>query len=344
MPELRRGPITDRWVIIAPERAKRPSDYHTEGNDKSERSPHNCPFCPGNEEMTPPEIHRITGEDGSWRVRVVPNKFPAMQDYPELGRTAVNGIYDRMNGIGTHEVVIETPSHDQEIPDLPVEQVKLIVDAYVLRLQELMKNDWYRYVLLFKNHGKRAGASLSHPHSQIIATPVIPRQVRDRLQTAREYYERKERCLFCDVMLMELKSGERIIEATDEFVVFTPYDSRFPFELVIYPRKHAHEFTQICEEQRWALARILKRTLFRLNRLLGDPPYNLVLHNSPNPIPRPGKPGYWATLQYDYHWRIAIIPRLTTVAGFEWGTGLYINPMPPEDAARYLREVEVPED
>ena len=343
MPELRRGPITDRWVIIAPERAKRPSDYKTEA-EQNGVNPENCPFCPGNEEMTPPEIYRVTGDDGNWRVRVVPNKFPAMQDYPELGRTAVDGIYDRMHGVGAHEVVIETPFHNKEIPDLPVEQVKLIVDTYVLRLRELMKNDWYRYVLLFKNHGRRAGASLTHPHSQIIATPIIPRRVRDRLETAREYYEQKERCLFCDVMLMELKSGERIIEATDDFVVFTPYDSRFPFELVIYPRKHAHEFTQICDKQRWAFARILKRTLFRLKKLLGDPPYNLVLHNSPNPIPRPGKPGYWATLQYDYHWRVAIIPRLTTVAGFEWGTGLYINPMPPEDAARYLREVEVPDE
>ncbi len=343
MPELRRGPIADRWVIVAPERAKRPSDFLTPKEKPNGLTPDKCPFCAGNEDKTPPEIYRASRSDGSWQVRVVPNKFPAMHDYPELGRTAVNGFYDRMNGVGTHEVIIESPEHDKEIPDLPLEDVKTIIDTYVLRLQELKKNDWYRYILLFKNHGKRAGASLSHPHSQIIATPVVPRLVRDKLQAARTYYEKKERCLFCDVMLMELQSGERIIEETDDYVAFTPYASRFPFEITIMPKKHAHDFADICDEQRQSLALILKHTLYRLKELLGDPPYNLVLHNAPNPIPRAGKPGYWATLQYDYHWRIAIIPRLTTVAGFEWGTGFYINPVPPEHATRYLREVEMPE-
>ncbi len=343
MPELRRGPINNRWVIVAPERAKRPSDFLSNGSDENGQPPENCPFCPGNEAQTPPEIYRTSDADGAWQVRVVPNKFPAMHEYSELGRTGIAGFYDRMNGVGTHEVVIETPGHYKEISDLSVEHVKMIVDTYALRLQELMKNDWYRYVLLFKNHGKKAGASLTHPHSQIIATPIVPLRVHDLLQTARSYYERKERCLFCDVMLAELDCEERIIEATDDFVAFAPYDSRFPFEISIYPRKHAHEFTDIQQEQRWEFARIVRRTLFRLKALLGDPPYNIVFHNSPNPIPRPGKPSYWTTLQYDYHWRVAIIPRLTTVAGFEWGTGFYINPMPPEDAARYLREVETPD-
>jgi len=295
----------------------------------------------GNEDKTPPEIYRASGEDGSWQVRVVPNNFPAMHDYPQLGRATVDRFYDHMNGVGTHEVIIESPEHEKEIPDLPLEDVKTIVDTYALRLQELKKNDCYHYILLFKNHGKKAGASLSHPHSQIIATPIVPQLVRDELQETRAYYEKKECCLFCDVMAMELQSGERIIEETADYVVFTPYASRFPFEISIYPRKHAHDFSNIRDEQRRDLARILKRTLFRLKRLLGDPPYNLVLYNSPNPIPRHGKPGYWTTLQHDYHWRVVIMPRLNTVGGFEWGTGLYINPMPPEEAARYLREVKV---
>lgn len=343
MPELRRGPIGNRWVIIAPERAKRPSDFASPEQEANGMTPEKCPFCAGNEDKTPPEIYRASTADGSWQVRVVPNKFPAMHDYPELGRSAVDGFYDRMNGVGTHEVIIESPEHEKGIPDLPLEDVKTIVDTYALRLQELKKKDWYRYILLFKNHGKRAGASLSHPHSQIIATPIVPQLMRHELQRARAYYEKKERCLLCDVMVMEIQSGKRIIEETEEFVAFAPYASRFPFEITIMPKKHAHDFADICDEQRREFARILKSTLYRLKKLLGDPPYNLVLHNSPNPIPRPGKPGYWATLQYDYHWRVSIIPRLTTVAGFEWGTGFYINPMPPEDAARYLKEVEVPD-
>ncbi len=344
MPEFRRGPINDRWVIIAPERAKRPSDYKQKGPEQPAQPPESCPFCPGNEEKTPPEIYRAQDSEGIWQVRVVPNKFPALSDYPDLGRTAVEGIFDRMNGIGTHEVIIETPEHTKEIPDLSIEQIKLIVDTYILRLSKLRENDFYRYVLLFKNHGKEAGASLTHPHSQIIATPIVPSHVREMLQAAKAYYEQKERCLFCDMLLTELRAGDRIIEVTDEYIVFTPYDSRFPFEMMIYPRVHSHEFTEMDEKTRWGLARALKRTLYRLKALLGDPPYNLVLHNSPNPVPRPGKPEYWFTLPYDYHWRMEVIPRLTRVAGFEWGTGFYINPMPPEDAARYLREVEIPED
>jgi len=341
MPELRRGLIANRWVIVAPERAKRPSDFLLETKKTNGESPSCCPFCVGNEDKTPPEIYRALSEDKSWQVRVVPNKFPAMGDYSELGRTTVGGFYDRMNGVGTHEVIIEGPEHDKGIPSMSLEHVKTIVKTYAMRLQELARNDYYRYVLLFKNHGKQAGASLSHPHSQIIATPIIPWLVRSNLQEACAYYEKKQRCLFCDVIRMELQSGERIIEETANYVVFTPYASCFPFEISIYPKEHAHNFADIRDEQQWDLAGILKRTLFRLKQLLRDPPYNLVLHNSPNPISRHGKREYWATLQHDYHWSVVIIPRLTTAAGFEWGTGLYINSMPPEEAARYLREVKV---
>ena len=338
MPELRRGPITDRWVIIAPERARRPTDYRSEPPEKDD--PEKCPFCPGHEHMTPPEIYRVPAGEGGWAVRVVPNKFPALASYPELGREAVGGFFDRMNGVGAHEVVVETPDHEKDLADLPLEHVVRVVETYVYRLRELMANTWHRYVLLFKNHGPQAGASLSHAHSQIIATPVTPRDVRDRLEAARDYYHKKERCIFCDMLLAELRLGERIVEEVDGYVVWAPFDSRFPFEVHIYPRYHAHDFTGMSPQQIRGLARALKRTLGRLKALLGDPPFNFVLQNAPNPVPRPGRPDYWATLQYDYHWHIEIIPRLTQVAGFEWGTGFYINPMPPEDAARYLREAE----
>ncbi|MEW5825971.1 MAG: galactose-1-phosphate uridylyltransferase [Candidatus Bipolaricaulota bacterium] len=340
MPELRRGPTSNRWVIVAPERAKRPSDFERKASpaETPERAA-TCPFCLGNEAMTPPEIARISGPQG-WRVRVIPNKYAALHDYHELGRESVDGVFDRMHGVGAHEVVIETPDHNAGIPEMSEDQVKLVVDAYISRIIDLMRNPWFRYVLLFKNHGREAGASLAHPHSQIIATPIVPQEVRNSLQTARAYYEKKERCLYCDIMLGELRSGERIVDDTDGYVVWAPYDSRFPFELVIYPKMHSHDFTSLSQEQRWGLARALIRTLGRLKALLGDVPYNFVLKTAPNPVLRPGRPGYWSTLPYDYHWRIAILPRLTQVAGFEWGTGFYINPMPPEDAARYLRETQ----
>ncbi len=342
MPELRRAPTSNRWVIVAPERAKRPSDFERKPDPHATvERPDGCPFCAGNEAMTPPEIYRIAGPSG-WRVRVIPNKFPALQDYRELGRESVDGVFDRMHGVGAHEIVIETPDHALGIADMSEEQVKLVIDAYIVRIQDLMKNPWFRYILLFKNHGKEAGASLAHPHSQIIATPIVPQEVRNSLVTARAYYEKKERCLYCDVMLGEIRSAARIVEEVDGHVVWAPYDSRFPFELVVYPKAHSHDFTTLSVEQRYGLARTLIRTLGRLKALLGDVPFNFVLKTAPNPVPRPGRPGYWSTLPYDFHWRIAILPRLTQVAGFEWGTGFYINPMPPEDAARYLREVSLP--
>lgn len=347
MPELRRGPITNRWVIIAEERGKRPSDFIAEeGDESSKSSSAGCPFCPGNEGKTPPEIFAVRDSGGpnspGWRVRVIPNKYPALRTYDELGRAGL-GPFDRMNGIGAHELVIESPEHDTDLAEMPVEQVKLVIDVFVQRMHELMKNDWFRYILLFKNHGVKAGASLTHPHSQIIATPVLPREVEERLKAAKRYYEEKERCIFCDLMIQELALGDRLIEERDGYIVWSPFDARFPFELDIFPRYHMHDFTLMDGAQRLGLARVLKRTLLRLKRLLHDPPYNIVLQTSPNPVPRPGKPGYWATLQYDYHWHIEILPRLTRVAGFEWGTGFYINPMPPEEAARYLREVQLPE-
>ncbi len=341
MSELRRGPIAEKWVIIAPVRGKRPFDYDKERRESPISDPSTCPFCTGKEDLTPREIHRVDGPDGRWLIRVVTNKFPALQSYDDRGRQAVEGFFDRMNGVGAHEVIIESPNHNSRIPDLSVEHVRLILDTYVDRLRALMENPWHRYVLLFKNHGPEAGASLSHPHSQMIATPITPREVRDGLETARNYFERKERCIFCDILSGETRAGVRVVEQSNGYVVLAPYAARFPFELIVYPCEHSHDFTTISGEQRDGLAVTLKRTLGRLGALLGDIPYNFVLQTAPNPIPRVGKPGYWKTLQYDYHWRIEIIPRLTKVAGFEWGTGLYINPVPPEEAARRLREAEI---
>jgi len=338
VPELRRDPLNGRWTIVAPERGKRPSDYLSQEEDSEERTPDNCPFCPGNEHMTPPEIYRLNGEDERWQVRVVPNKFPALQDYPQLNHTTQGKVFERMNGVGAHEVVIDSPEHTRDIPDLPLGQVEAIVDTYILRLKKLMSTSAHRYVLLFKNHGKAAGASLAHPHSQIIATPLIPSEVQTRLKSSSAYYEEHNRCLLCDLIAEELRVGERVIEEANGYVVVAPYASRFPFEMRISPRVHAHDFTALNKDERQGLAQLLQRTLARLKGLLNDPPYNIILQTAPNSVLME-EPTAVATLADYYHWHIEIIPRLTTMAGFEWGSGAFINPTPPEVAARYLREV-----
>lgn len=357
MAELRRGPITNRWVIIAKERSKRPSDFVSVREDSlgiepvevevAPLAPPDCPFCMGNERMTPPEIYAVRENPQpngpGWQIRVVPNKYPALVPGSDLGRAGI-GFFDMMNGVGAHEVVIESPNHYADLTNLPLDHVKKVIDVYIGRMRDLMGDKRFRYILLFKDYGERAGASLSHPHAQIIATPVTPRAVRDRLRAAKEYYEQKERCIFCDVMIQEMALGDRIVDKTDNYLVWSPFDSRFPFEVHIFPCYHSHDFTTIDDPQREELARVLRRTLWRLKKLLNNPSYNLMVQTSPNPVPRPGKPGYWATLQYDYHWSIEIIPRLTRIAGFEWGTGFYINPTPPEEATKYLQQVQLPEE
>jgi len=341
VPELRRDPVNSRWAIIAPERGKRPSDYLYKEEGSEERTPENCPFCPGNEHMTPPEIYRLNGEDGRWRVRVVPNKFPALQDYPRLDLTRKGEVFESMNGVGAHEVVIDSPEHTRDIPDLLLEQIESIVDTYVLRLKALMENKAYRYVLLFKNHGKAAGASLAHPHSQIIATPLIPSEVQARLQSSKAHYKEHNRCLLCDLTAEELRVGERIIEEANGYVVVAPYASRFPFEMRISPRVHAHDFTTLSKDERQGLAQLLQRTLARLKGLLNDPPYNIILQTAPNPVLMEEQSCAQISLADYYHWHIEIIPRLTTMAGFEWGSGAFINPTPPEAATRYLRDTDL---
>ncbi|RJP73656.1 MAG: DUF4931 domain-containing protein [Candidatus Zixiibacteriota bacterium] len=343
MPELRHDPIQKRWVIIATERGRRPSDFV-----KSEPPPISgfCPFDEGNEDKTPPEVlaFRRPGtapDTPGWDVRVVSNKFPALRIEGDLDRAA-DGIYDKMNGIGAHEVVIETPQHDLNLADQPVEQFTNIMLAAQMRLTDLMRDLRFRYVLIFRNHGTTAGASLAHPHTQIIATPVTPRTVSMELDSAREHYHAKERCLFCDIIRQEMKQGIRVISEVDGMISFTPFASRFPFEVFVMPIQHSHDFAELNQDGLTALSKCLKDTLLRLKLALDDPPYNFMLHTAPNTRTAARRPGHWLTLPFDYHWHFEITPRLVKVAGFEWGTGFYINPTPPEDAARYLREIVIP--
>jgi len=342
MPELRFDPIRRRWSIIAPERAFRPKDFAIEKEKINEEN--NCDFCEGNESKTPKEVFSIRKEgtppnSPGWRVRVVPNKYPALRVEGGLIRKG-EGIFDFVSGIGAHEVIIETPHHKKQLQDMDPKEVVDILKAYKERYIDLAKDMRFRYILVFKNYGKEAGASLYHSHSQIIATPIIPIAVSLELEAAKDYYGRKERCIFCDLIEQELSYNRRIVYKSEKFIVWCPFASSFPFETWIFPLIHRHEFIQMDEEEINDLSFVLKDVLERIKILLKNPPYNFVIHTAPIPRKRPGRSHYWETLPYDYHFHIEIIPRITLIAGFEWGSGFYINPVLPEEAARYLREIK----
>ena len=335
MPELRKDPITNRWVIISTDRAKRPSDFVRESVEI--RGKGVCPFCYGNEEKTPPELLTY-GRDGSgpntpgWSVRVVPNKFPALGIEGDLDRTG-EGLFDRMNGIGAHEVVVETPDHNATLARLSEKQVQEVLFAFRDRMLDLKNDKRFRYILIFKNYGDAAGASLEHTHSQLIALPIVPKHVREEVDNSKRYYGEKERCIFCDMIRQEREDGLRVITETPEFIALAPYAPRFPFEVWMLPKQHSSSFENNQSPVFASLARTLKDCLARQEAVLNNPAYNLMLHTSP--IGEETNP--------HYHWHIEIIPKLTKVAGFEWGTGFYINPTPPEESARFLREAQIEE-
>lgn len=331
MPELRRDPIIGRWVIISTERARRPSDFKKESETPGGAA---CPFCPGNEKLTPPEILAFGPADRQrntpdWRLRVIPNKFPALAIEGGLNRQG-DGMYDKMNGIGAHEVIIESPDHTAKLQDLSARQVEEVLWAYRDRIIDLKRDVRLEYILIFKNQGASAGATLSHPHSQLIATPVVPKRVREEVNGARQYFEYKERCVFCDIIKQEMSIGQRVVAENDGFIAICPYASRFPFEVWVLPKAHDSDFEDIQHHEAVNLAQMMKDVLRKIDGVLDVPSYNYLLHNAPlkeSHLPH-------------YHWHIEIMPRLTKVAGFEWGTGFYINPVSPEEAAKYLREAE----
>ncbi len=343
MSELRHDPVQKRWVIIAAERVMRPHDFPKPTLET--RQVRTCPFCWGNEDKTPPEIFSIRPDNSApntpgWNLRVIPNKFPALKVEGAINRMGL-GLYDKMDGIGAHEVIIETPDHNAHLGEMPKEHVVNIFKVFRDRIADLHKDQRLRYVLIFKNYGEPAGASLAHPHTQLIATPITPRTVAAELESARDHYLAKERCLFCDIINQEVALKERIVLSTDKYIAICPYASRFPFEIWLLPRQHLYDFSLLNDEDISSLTDAMQVILHRLRVSLDDPPYNFVLHTSPNyNVPRPGRPNYWQTLPYDWHWHFEIIPRLTKVAGFEWGTGFYINPTPPEVAAEFLTKVQ----
>ena len=333
MPELRKDPVTGRWVIISTERRKRPSDFRVERHQVLRDE--YCPFCAGREDLTPPEVFAYRSNGGGpngpgWDLRVVPNKFPALQVEGGLDREG-EGMFDRMNGIGAHEVIIETPDHGKTLATMSEGEIERVLSAFRERVRDLKQDRRFRYILLFKNHGGPAGATLEHSHSQLIALPIVPDFVREEVEGARHHFADKERCVFCDIVHQELAAGQRIILENADIVALAPYAPRFPFETWLVPRRHGSRFEEAAQHEYQSLARLLKALLLRVNRALESPSYNLIVHSSP----------FSEETSEFYHWHLELMPRLTKVAGFEWGSGFYINPTPPEDAAQYLREIAI---
>lgn len=333
MPELRRDPVIGRWVIISSSRGKRPGNLEIQQDFPQGGT---CPFCPGSEDKTPPEIlaYYNNGREkdkSGWWVRVIPNKFPALEIEGGLDRVG-DGMYDRMNGVGAHEVIIETPNHDQPLHDHEVNRLEDVFWAFRDRIVDLSKDPRLEYIMVFKNHGAAAGASLQHPHSQLIAIPMVPIRVKEEVQGSKTYFDHKERCVYCDMIRQEIAQGHRLVAQNKDFVAFAPFASRFPFELWIVPLRHSSDFQDIQKTEVNSLASMMKLVLGKHHRLLDNPPFNFILHTGPLKNPK---------LNY-FHWYIEIIPKLTKVAGFEQGTGFYINPTPPEEAAKFLRDTPFP--
>lgn len=331
MPELRHNVLTREWVIIATERAKRPQDFVKKSKDKKAIPSYvdTCPFCPGNEKMTPPETHVVPGTSG-WRVRVTPNKFAAVSYEAGLHRS-FQGIRRTVSGVGIHEVIVETPDHSKITALLQDDEVECIIQTYLNRFLFASADPRVEQVTLFKNHGEAAGTSLEHPHSQMIATPVITAQFRDRLINSLKHFDEFGECLFCRVLEQEVKEGTRLILETEHFVSFVQFAALTPFSILIMPRRHMACFAEIKDAEAAGLAHALRVTLAKLYYGLENPDFNYTVRTAP--------------LEYSgakyHHWYLSIIPRLTKVAGFELGSGMFINASLPEENASFLRGVEI---
>ena len=328
MAELRKEPVTRMWVVTITDHPKGPSDYLSFKPPYRFHEPEGpCPFCPGNEPMTPPQTFSIGRDGGGWAVRVIPNKFPFFHIEGDFNRRP-EGMYDLMEAVGAHEIVIETPEHHQNLSTLETDQIGLILLAYRERLIDLEKDQRFQQFLMIKNY---PGVFNRHPHSHLMALPVIPRRIDEEIWGTMDYYKRKERCIYCDIVKEEISLGKRVVLETAHFLVFSPFASRFPFETWIIPKAHSSDFHTIDKEKAEDLSVVIQSLFRRFYQLLSDPPYSLTFHTSPvqTRFHRP-----------EYHWHIETRLRVGLREGFEWGTGFFVNPTPPEDAAAYLREVE----
>lgn len=329
MPEFRQNLATKEWVIIAPGRVKRPLDLVEPGKKHDTFPSHDkhCPFCPGNEEQTPEAVYR-SPERGNWKLRVVPNKFAALQSDLATTRSRV-GSFLVAKGYGIAEVVIETPKHNNDLPFMQISEIREVLAAYRQRYLAIARMENINMITIFRNHGLRAGTSLAHPHSQIIATPIVPPHVRHPIQEAMQHFDRWGTCVYCDIIEEERRQKERLIVDSDNFVAFCPFAARMPYETVIFPRRHMPGFASISDEEIDELGLTLRTVLLKIFNGLENPDYNYVIRSAPIGD---------EDVRY-LHWQIEIIPKVSTPAGFEIGSGIYINTVAPEDSARSLREV-----
>jgi len=325
MPELRKDPISGRWVIIGTERVRRPSDFRAPRHPPRGDS---CLLCAGRENETPTELLSYRdGAGGPWRVRVVPSKFPALRVEGELDRRG-HGLYDVMNGIGAHEMIVESPHHHDTLATLPPGHVEDVIRAWHDRMVDLKRDQRFRSITIFQSHGADAGATVDHAHAQLLATPTPPQRLGDELHHARTYHDYRERCLFCDVLHQETDERTRVVVETEHMVAFAPYAARFPFEVWILPRRHVPTFENAGPTEHRDLARTLRTVLRKLDHALGDPPWTLVLHSAP----------FNEAESAWFHWHLEVTPRVRFTTALGWAGGFHVNPMPPEDAARFLRD------
>ncbi len=332
MPELRRDPVVGRWVIVDTDHPNKPEDFEYERYVPAGGL---CPFCYGNEFMTPPEIScfrdpSTAPNSPGWQVRVVANKFPALQIEGDLDRRGI-GIYDMSNGVGAHEVLIETPYHNKDIPELLPHEIESYLRMCCVRAADLKRDSRFKYIMIFRNYGSAAGASLEHPHTQLIALPMVPKNALEEIHGAQNYYNYRERCIYCDIIRQELQDKVRLITENKSFISFCPFVSRFPFEIMIMPRQHSGYFCHMNDGQLSDLAAILRETLAKLKKVFENLSYNYIIHSAPI--------NGDSDVEY-YHWHLEIMPKLTQVAGFEWGTGFYLDQTSPELAAQYLKAVK----
>ena len=335
MSEFRKDPVIDRWVIISTER--KPIKYFAPDAldvNKKNTPDDNCQFCEGNENLTPPEIiayrnPKTKPNEKGWWIRVIPNKYPILKIEEQFIKKG-EGLYDKITGVGAHEIIIETPKHNVEVFELEDKNIEDILWTFRDRIVDLSKDPRFEYILIFKNKGKSAGGAVTHPHSQLIALPIIPKRINEELIGAKKYYDYKGRCVFCDIVEEEIRTTKRIVYENSDFIAFCPFASRSPFEIWILPKHHESNFSDIKKQQISACAKTLKTVLSKLDKATGGASYNYIFHNSP----------IKETNFLYYHWHIEIIPRITNIAGFERATGFYINSVSPEIAAEYLRNLE----
>ncbi len=323
MSQLRKNPFTGEWTIIAVERDSRPYQFGDGADSQA------CPFCPGNEDMTPGESYRIE-EAGEWTVRVVPNKFPAVCDRKDDHSSYKDSVYRVCEGYGRHEIIIETPLHDKGLDKLDASHIYSIFSVFRNRLRFLSQISDVKCVQIFKNHGRNAGASLPHSHTQIVALPYIPLRLTENLKTAEEYMNNRGTCIHCDIVDEEIMSAERVLFQNEHFISAVAFAPRFENQILIIPRKHMSDFRDAEDNMLIAFAEIYKKTLTIMTKLFGEFPYNFVLYTAPNDID--------STYSY-YHWHMEIMPRLSYHAGFEIATASYMSTVSPEEIARKLRSL-----